>query len=191
MKTEINIFACIRCRLPLDPAMPWRCGSCDHANYRTETYSLLNKCQRCSKKPKAYVCTECEKINFLDGDHAISEPARRIAQSPRARRIEDPELQRRRGHTAEMNDLEREIEKNKKLVELAKIKGSITPNNEKTEAEKAVEQLVARAKKVLVLEGAMPGARRILMEEFKSSPEALEKVDEVLMRLVTEHNASL
>ena len=182
--TAVNVI-CSECRQNVPSDMNWQCGFCCHNNYLTETYSFLNRCQKCEKEPRSFLCPHCEMGNFFDSDKDLSHPAHKIVERVKPVHREDPEVLKHRDHEVQMKELEREIEKQKKLVELAKIKSSLEPKREKTEHDKWVEYLVTEALKTLGLEAASPDARKILMEKFKDQPEVLGKIAETLNDVIS------
>jgi hypothetical protein len=179
---------CSSCRMTIPTDLQWSCGYCGFSNRRTDVYSFLNECQKCGKEPKSIVCPDCESPNFLDKDFDSSHAAYKTVQPIQNSKAESPQAVLDREHKERVAQLNREIDIAKKKAELRHAEDTAVRIPEMTEHEKAVEELVARAKKILRFEAAAPDARAKLQEAFKNTPAFETKIDEVLSILIAEQD---
>ena len=167
------------CRKTVASDTKWHCGHCQHSNRRTGVFSFLNKCQKCGKEPKSYLCPHCNDPIFLDGDSDASNPARPFVEARKIKsnvREQSPREKKRREHAERLEDLKQEIEFEKHKAELAQIIAPVDPNKGKTEYELAKDRVRAIVGADLNVKKALKEVEKEEVEKVKDDQDAVEDV---------------
>jgi hypothetical protein len=118
---------CNHCDKFIPSDIAWKCGHCDAENLQTKIYSFLNKCRRCKRSPKSFVCPHCNGYVFLDLSNDSSNPARDSNFKLKEPDVTEEEDHRRyiRGLEMQKFELEREIMVTRLNVELSTLTSTV------------------------------------------------------------------
>ncbi|MFA6287469.1 MAG: hypothetical protein WC661_08795 [Opitutaceae bacterium] len=176
--------SCEYCRKETSSEMAWRCGYCSYENRRTTIYSFLNKCQKCDRAPKSYVCPYCERTSILDGDGDRTRPACRIVARPEKKKVEapkeDPRMQRKKNFEERKEALEQEIEITTLTTKLAQAKEPISTPKKDTVMMKIEKDLSEYFERYMGGYLTAKEFRVKIAERYKDDADLLERANEVV-----------
>jgi hypothetical protein len=171
--------------------MEWVCGHCNEHNHFTKYYSFLNKCRRCKRSPKSYVCPHCGAVNYLDKDEESSHPARQIDQTvpvpvPVPTR-QELRVEKQQAHEERKEDLVNEIEVARLNAELVRLKGSAEFDLETLAMRKLQKSFSEHDAHVMGVHKIEAREEKLIPEKYKDDPLRQDQARDSLKKWVSDN----
>jgi hypothetical protein len=171
---------CEHCDKYVPSDMEWRCGYCNEENWFTRYYSFLNKCRKCKRPAKSFVCPHCREINFLDKDQVETHPATKAGPSVLPPTKDEARREKREEREDSKEELNHEIEIARLSADLVKYKASAEFAKAKTAMEKLEKSFGEHDAHVMGVKTIVRRQKALNFEKYKDDPEGLEDATDSL-----------
>lgn len=137
-------FKCPYCGKHISSGTPWVCGYCDYETDgppSTRITSFMGFCWRCNTPPKAYICTHCEGVVYLDDDLNGDHAARQVLERRDGESEEEAKARR-------INEVaEKEAVRRQELVRITQETERLKAEAERTVAEQRLKNITSPPEK--------------------------------------------
>lgn len=177
---------CEHCDKYVPSDMEWVCGHCNEHNHFTKYYSFLNKCRRCKRPPKSYICPHCGAVNYLDKDEESLHPARQIDNTVPAPPL-DHRVEKRQAHEERKEDLANEIEIARLNAALARLKESAEFGFETEAMRKLEKSFSEHDAHVMGVHKIEAREEKLIPEKYKDDPVRQDQARDSLKKWVSDN----